>query len=91
MTAISQQTIDTLTREGLADALNEAARVMDQDGAAKYGVQGWRRLPTLLHVEKCKGHIDQTELDPDSGLEPGAHAVIRALIVAQRTMERRRK
>lgn len=91
MTQISQETIETLTREGLADALNEAARVMNVDGAEKYGFQGWRRVPMLTNVEKCKRHIDHTELDPDSGLEPGAHAVIRALIVTQKSLELRKK
>jgi hypothetical protein len=84
---INLLTIEALEREGLADAVNALGRVLNGDGAAKHGVQGWRDRSREHHRKKAHAHLDSDGLDDDSG-EPGAaHAALRALMMAQEELD----
>lgn len=79
--------LEIYEREGLLPALVEGARVLDGQGLDKYGVQGWRGVPTTEMREKVGRHIQQRAPDAESGQEPAAHAMIRCAQICTRALE----
>jgi hypothetical protein len=79
---ITGATIEILEREGLAAALNEAAKVMAGHGNDKHGFKRWTFQDIETHREKCVRHISQGGKDAESGLLSSAHGVVRALFKA---------
>ena len=85
---VTGETIERLEEEWLGAALNEAISVMRGHGLEKHGPQKWATQSYAHQVEKCTGHIQRDELDPESGKHSAAHAVVRALFALAIAMKR---
>ena len=81
--------IEPFIAAGLLPALIEAARILSSaDGQGKHGEQGWRGVPSSELREKARVHLEAfATLDPDSGCESTAHALIRSAMLCTRALE----
>lgn len=82
---ITGRTIRILEDEGLADAVNEIAIVLDGHGFQKHGARKWMSLEYDQLEDKLSRHLARPGFDHDSGCLHLAHAGSRLLMML-RTM-----
>lgn len=78
---VTGRTIDILEKEGLADAINEIAVVLDGHGLEKHGQRRWMGLEYEELSRKLEGHLARPGFDHDSGCLHMAHAGSRLLMM----------
>lgn len=78
---VTGRTIRILEEEGLADAINEVALVLDGHGFDKHGTRKWMSLEYERLQDKFERHLARPGFDNDSGCLHLAHAGSRLLMM----------